>query len=301
MSQNKRGLGKGLDALLKGVNEPAKESDIKHVTLQSIVPNPNQPRREFPEESLQELANSIKSQGVLQPILVRPSKDEDLGSYELIAGERRLRASKLAGLRTIPCIVKQLTDDESLTIAIIENLQREDLNAIDEALGLQQLQQRLDLSQEELAKQVGKSRPAVANALRLLQLPVEIQQDLRESNMSAGHARTLLPVDSHDVQTELRNRILDQGISVRQAESQVNYWKEHGELPPIDYTAPTAKPASKPAKKPPLDQEMIDFQDRISQALECKIALKGNRDKGQLVINYDSTSKFDSLMQILGL
>ncbi len=292
-----RGLGKGLDALLKGVGSEAEAADIKKIPLSSIRPNPNQPRKEFHQESLEELAQSIKSQGVLQPILVRPLPEDEEHAYELIAGERRWRATKLAGQRTIPALIKDLSDDDSLTIAIIENLQREDLNSMDEALGLHQLQQRLNLSQDALAQRIGKSRPALANALRLLNLPEKMQEDLRKGNISAGHARSLLAIDDSGVQQQLRDRIVSDGISVREAEAQVSFWKDHGALPEGEtLVAPQPARLSKPKAPTEMDPDLKDIQDSLANSLQIPIGIKGGLDKGKLIIPYDSADQLDLLV-----
>ena len=190
MTSGNRGLGRGLDALLGGVREDEKKTsdsaEVRMISVENITPNPHQPRREFSEEALIELAASIKARGVLQPILIRPL---GAGKYELVAGERRLRASKLSGLTEIPTLVREMSDQESLAIALIENLQREDLNAVEEAFGYQRLQQEFGLSQEELARQVGKSRSAVANCLRLLNLPDAVQKDIQQNTITAGHGQ----------------------------------------------------------------------------------------------------------------
>ena len=193
MATSTRGLGRGLDALLGGLNPDtgATPGEVKNIPLAAISPNPHQPRKEFDPVALDDLASSIKSQGVLQPILVRPLEAQP-GTFELVAGERRLRASKLAGLNEIPALVRALDDRESLAIALIENLQREDLNAMEEAEGYRQLLDQFFVTQEDLARQIGKSRPALANALRLLQLPDEVQEDVRRGKLSAGDRKSVV-------------------------------------------------------------------------------------------------------------
>ena len=232
MTSGNRGLGRGLDALLGGVKEDEKISsesaEVRMIPVGNITPNPHQPRREFSEEGLNDLAASIKTRGVLQPVLVRSLGS---GRYELVAGERRLRASKQAGLVEIPTLIREMTDQESLAIALIENLQREDLNAVEEALGYQRLQQEFGLSQEELARQVGKSRSAVANSLRLLNLPDSVQQDIQQNAISAGHGRAIMAVSDEEMQDALHHRIVDNGLTVRQAEAQAAFCKQNGRLP----------------------------------------------------------------------
>ena len=227
----KRGLGRGLDALLQGFGEDLEAPEIVLVPVEKIRPNPKQPRRDFDEAALHELSESIRASGVLQPILVRPVEEDDY-LYELVAGERRWRASNLAELEEIPAIIKTLGDEESLAIALVENLQREDLNPIEEALGLKLLQQEYGLTQDQLAEKVGKSRPAIANMLRLTFLPETIQMDIRSGAMSAGHGRSLLVLsDAEEEQQEMRRRILERSLSVREAEAIAAYWKRNGVLP----------------------------------------------------------------------
>lgn len=297
MAASQRGLGRGLDALLKGVGTEAKEADVKNIPLSSIRPNPHQPRREFKQESLEELAQSIKSQGVLQPILVRPLVDDDEHSYELIAGERRWRATRLAGLRSIPALVKDLSDEDSLTIAIIENLQREDLNPMDEAQGLYQLQQRLNLNQDALAQRIGKSRPALANALRLLQLPDSIQDDLRTGRLTAGHARSLLAIDDPQTQISLRDRILAHGFSVREVEAQVSYWKDNGQLPDSGERMVSTPARTAPSKPPTdLDPDLAHIRDSLTEALQIKVGVSGSMSKGRLILSFSSQEQLDGIV-----
>ncbi len=212
-----RGLGKGLEALFA---ENALEEQGKTITLRlsDIVPNRSQPRKSFDQEALSELAESIAQHGVLQPLLVRPMSD---GSYQLVAGERRWRAARMAGLTEVPVIVRDMTDQQAAELALIENLQREDLNPMEEAIGYRTLMETYGLTQEQVAKAVNKSRPAVANALRLLQLPEEVAAAVAEGRLSAGHARALLSLSSAEQQVELARQVEQQGLSVRDVEKMV--------------------------------------------------------------------------------
>ena len=214
MARKQSGLGKGLGALLL---ENTTEDMVATNTLpiSEIIPNKEQPRKTFDETALSELAESIKQHGVLQPLLVRPLTD---GGYQLVAGERRWRASRMAGLREVPVVVKELTDTETMEIAIIENLQREDLNPIEEAEGLQALIDKCGFTQEEIAASVGKSRPAIANSLRLLRLPENVRDMTRNGSISAGHARALLALDSEDVIYETAQNIIKNKLTVRDVE-----------------------------------------------------------------------------------
>lgn len=216
MAPKKKGLGRGLDALFadNAVEEISPTSAVK-LSVNDIEPNKNQPRKNFDEDSLAELADSIAQHGVIQPLLVRPMPD---GSYQLVAGERRWRAARMAGLFEVPVVIKELSDSETMEMALIENLQREDLNPIEEAEGLQQLMDTYGLTQEEAANRVGRSRPAVANALRLLALPATVLELTRDGKISAGHARALLAFQDEGQMFQVVELILKKGISVREVE-----------------------------------------------------------------------------------
>lgn len=300
MAAMQRGLGKGLDALLRGVQEAAPLGEMRELPLDAISPNPNQPRKEFPANTLQELADSIAAQGVIQPILVRKSPPGSATPYELVAGERRWRASRMAGKSHIPAHLKEIDDDTSLVIAIIENLQREDLNPVDEAFGLQQLQEQLSLSQEALAQKVGKSRPAVANSLRLLQLPRPIQEHVRLGRLSAGHGRALLAVDDPHIQEELLHRIKTQELSVREVEALVAWWRENASLPEGQPDMrPTRRTPSKATKAQ--DEHLVSLQRSLRESIPCKVAVRGSLDKGQIVLSFSSPEELLALRQRLGV
>ena len=258
------------------------------IPVAEITPNPNQPRQTFSQESLQELAQSIRAKGVLQPVLVRPGRTE--GSFELIAGERRLRASSLAGQERIPALVREISDEESFTIALIENLQREDLNPLEEALALERLKERLGLSQEELAGKVGRSRPAVANALRLLQLAASVQQDVREGRITAGHARAILAVPDHDAQAELSRRVHAKGLTVRHTEELAATFKKHGSFSPPRSGAPASdKPFQKHLKR------------SLSRHFPCQVQCRGDRRTGSITLSYSSADELETLLSRLGV
>lgn len=302
MALGNKGLGRGLDALLGGVKEDetisSDSAEVRLISINAITPNPHQPRREFSEEALKDLCASIKSRGVLQPVLIRPL---DKGKYELVAGERRLRASKLAGLTEIPTLLREMSDQESLAIALIENLQREDLNAVEEALGYQQLQQQFGLSQDELARQVGKSRSAVANALRLLNLPESVQHEIQQGSMSAGHGRAIMAVTDSDIQAELQQRINNTGMTVRQAEAQASFWKQHGRLPGADEVGQIAS-SGKASKAPtkPLTPELEEIQAKLSELLNVKVKVSGSLNKGKVTIAYDDEESLRNIVDALG-
>ncbi len=217
MAKKLGGLGKGLNAIFIE-NDSETEGGTVTLKISEIEPNRTQPRKEFDEQALSELAESISQHGLLQPLLVRPLT---LGGYQIVAGERRYRASRMAGLTEVPVIIKELTDTETMEIALIENLQREDLSPVEEALGYKALIDEHGFSQEEVAKSVGKSRPAVANALRLLKLPDNIMEYLKDGKISAGHARALLTFENEELMTELADEIVAKDLSVRQVEKKL--------------------------------------------------------------------------------
>lgn len=215
MAAKKGGLGRGLDALFadNSIEEISSSSTVK-LRINEIEPNRDQPRKTFDDKALSELADSIAQHGVIQPLLVRPIQD----GYQLVAGERRWRAARLAGLTEVPVVIKELSDSETMEIALIENLQREDLNPIEEAEGLQLLIDTYGLTQDECAKRVGKSRPAITNSLRLLNLPEKLSELVRDGMISSGHARALLPLGNEDKMLEIANEIISKDLSVREVE-----------------------------------------------------------------------------------
>ncbi len=216
-AKNKGGLGRGLDALFDDNSMEDTKSAVK-LKINEIEPNREQPRKSFDEEALEELANSISTHGVLQPLLVRPLPD---GGYRLVAGERRWRASRMAGLTEVPVVIREMSDSEEMELALVENLQREDLNPIEEAQGLALLMETYGLTQEQAAKRVGKSRPAVANSMRLLSLPQEVLALVERGELSAGHARTILALENEEQMTALASEIIKKRLSVRETERTV--------------------------------------------------------------------------------
>jgi ParB family chromosome partitioning protein len=288
--------------LLGGVRQDEKvtsdAAEVRMIPVDAIVPNPHQPRREFSEEGLNDLAASIRTRGVLQPVLVRPLGDE---KYELVAGERRLRASKKAGLTEIPTLVREMTDQESLAIALIENLQREDLNAIEEALGYQQLQQEFGLSQEELARQVGKSRSAVANSLRLLNLPEVVQTDIQQNTLSAGHGRAIMSIKDAEAQEHLHRRIAENGLTVRQAEAQSTFYKQNGRLPGADEIGVSTVAGNVKTPSKPLEPRLLDLQAALTDMLSLKVKIVGSMEKGKLTVSYGVEDDLRSVAEKLGV
>ena len=307
MSANMRGLGRGLDALFQN-NDPvvavrnddaAPRPDSQKIGVDAIVPNPQQPRRQFSEQQLDELASSIRSQGVLQPILVR-SSSESSGMYEIIAGERRWRAAKLAGLDAVPVIIRDLSDQEVLVVALMENLQREDLNPMEEALGLQQLRDEFGLSQEDMAHRLGKSRPAIANTLRLLALPEAARTDLAEGKITPGHARALLVVTDEEAQELFRQHLVASNCTVREAERIASVWKDTGSLPEDLSNPATSVSVTKPQAKPLLESLAV-LQDRFCEALSMPVVIKGGEAKGKVSIAYSSKEELNALRELLGV
>ncbi len=305
MAASTRGLGRGLDALLGGLkpeDETVAPGEVKNIAISAITPNPHQPRKEFDPRALDDLAASIKAQGVLQPVLVRPL---GTGSFELVAGERRLRASKMAGLSEIPALVREMDDRESLAIALIENLQREDLNALEEAEGYKQLLDQFGLSQEELARQIGKSRSALANSLRLLNLAPEIQKDVREGRISAGHARALLAVSDPEAASGLHRRIIKGNLTVRQAEEEAGLWKATGSLSlaepePEAESEPEEEAAPRPRRTRAKDPVLAGLQKRLARELDAKVRIQGTPDLGKLTISFSSRERLAELARLLG-
>ena len=270
MNISERGLGRGLGSLLSSVNENSSE-ETRKLALTQLVPGKHQPRKYFDSAALSELAVSIRNQGVIQPLLVRqlPGMPQ---RYEIVAGERRWRAAKLAGLTEVPVIVTEYSDKDAMTVALVENLQREDLNPLEEAEALQALREAHGLSQEALAEQLGKSRSAVANALRLLQLSPTIQEGLVRNDITAGHARALLAVNEANLRAELYAAIVHGHLSVREAEAAADTCKRTGRLP--EKLVPQAdQPAAPKMPRAPKPQSLKDLQVLLRSASGTKATI----------------------------
>ena len=286
MKAKQRGLGKGLDALLNPLNLDRDNSSISYLKIEQIEPNKDQPRTTFSEKSLKELADSIKQQGLLQPILVRKIGPE---KYQIVAGERRWRACRLAKQEKVPVIIKELNNEEVLVIALIENIQRENLNPIDQALALKKLKEQLGVSQDEIGKKVGKSRAQIANLIRLLQLPESIQELIKDKKLSAGHARALLSLETEEEILALANEIIARNLSVRETEKIVQ----------------SKKISTKPRKKTSLDDKELanfitnEFQKKVSPKIQ--IDHKGTREKGKITLKYNSQEDLELLLKKLGM
>ena len=273
----KHGLGRGLGALIPTADTAVSNDDIRLIPITDIVPNPHQPRAAFNEEQLAELAASITEHGLIQPLVVTQQE----GKYVLIAGERRWRASQLAGLEQLPAIIKEATPQAMLELAIIENIQRADLNALEEAFAYQQLMDEFGLTQEEVAKRVGKGRSTVANLLRLLTLPPNIQQAVSDGQISGAHGRALLPLPTPEMQTNAMKQIMKLDLSVRQTEQHVkNLLAEE-------------KPQPKPRKK--LPAELVDLQAQFEHSLGTRVTINKKRKGGQVIIHYYSDEELQSI------
>lgn len=260
---------------------------VRRVPVERIRPSPLQPRKDFPPESLRELSDSIKEQGIVQPLIVRPQG----ASFELIAGERRWRAAQIAGLAEVPVIVREADDRTVLEMALIENLQRENLNAIEESLGYSQLVSQFDLTQEQVAAKVGKSRAVVANSLRLLKLPLPVQNFLRDGRLSVGHAKVILGLGEPEQQQEAAERIIKEALNVRQSEGLVAKLQQRG------------KRSDKPTNITPLpgDAHVADLENRLRERLGTKIHLRYAHGKGSLEIAFYSDDELERVLQILGV
>ena len=277
----KKGLGRGLDALISSANTLNEGRSIVEIRLNEVEPNIEQPRKVFDQEKLETLAESIKEHGVVQPIIVR----KEGSRYIIVAGERRWRASKLAGLKTIPVIIKDLSTREVMEIALIENLQREDLNPIEEAEAYQKLMEEYEMTQEEVAKIVGKSRAAIANSVRLLTLTNEIKEMLLDGRITSGHARTLITIPDMERQNELAKEIVEKNLSVRE----------------IEKLAALENKKSTPRKKPISKNniEVTNLEEKLRTAYGTKINLVRGKNKGKIVFEYYSNDEFDRIIDIL--
>lgn len=298
MTKKRSALGRGLGALLSDSEspiknnvsfdkKPVKKQGIDEIELTEIEMNPFQPRTDFNQEALNELAESIKNQGIIQPITVRQLSP---GKYQLISGERRSQASKIAGLKSIPAYVRMANDQQMLEMALIENIQRENLNSIEIALSYQRLMAECNLKQEELGERVGKKRTTVTNYLRLLKLPPDIQIGLRDGKISMGHARAIISIENVDLQLDLYQRIVKDDLSVRQVEALVRA---------------TSNVKDQTDKQPAADQLNYEYKqllDRLSSHFGSKISVKANeRNKGEIKIPFNSSDDLNRILEILGM
>lgn len=274
----KTGLGRGLDVLLPESNDL--NNLVSMIAITELDRNPDQPRRDFDEEALQTLADSIREAGVLQPLLVV----EKNGRYRIVAGERRFRAARLAGLSEVPCIVRDFTVQEQMEAALIENIQREDLNPMEEAAAIRQLMDSCGYTQEQAAKRLGKSRPAVANMLRLLSLPEDVQALVKENRLSAGHARVLAGLEGEEIQRALAEKTLRESLSVRALEKLA--------------AQPAPEKKEKPAPRP-LPLELQDMEKKMLETLGLRTSIRGNRKHGKITLQYYNEDELERLYQCL--
>ena len=272
----KTGLGKGIGALLTVVEE--ERGNYFSCPIEDIKPSKSQPRKTFAADKLEELAASIREKGIIQPLVVRKMGDH----FELIAGERRWRASQRAGLREVPVVIQDVSDDIAVEMALIENIQREDLNAVEEAEAYHALLEKFSLSQEELARRVGKERSTVANSLRLLKLPAEIKRDIVEERLTMGHARALLALDSPEQLKRGREEIIGKHLTVRETESLVKRLKSNRTRPP----------------KKQLDPQMTDLVEQLKRLFKAKVALRQGSRGGKIEISY---ANLDDLTRIIDI
>jgi ParB family chromosome partitioning protein len=283
------GKGRGLDALIDtGDVQTEGTSNLSEIAIRLIVPNPNQPRREFDEEAMNELANSIREVGIITPITLRQMPD---GNYQIIAGERRWRASQLAGLTSIPAYIRTVEDENVMEMALVENIQREDLNAIEIALAYQHMSDTMGMTQEKIADRVGKSRTAITNYMRLLKLPAQIQMALKNHEMDMGHARALLAIDSPSAQIKLFREVQKNGYSVRKVEELVQQVKNGYDI------QATKKPA---AAKVQLPTEYILLRDRLSELFNTKVQMACSpKGKGKITISFDNEEELERIMNAI--
>lgn len=270
----KRGLGRGLDALLPEIST---NDGIEEIDLELLDPMLDQPRQSFDDDSISELAQSIKQEGVISPLIVIKMDDR----YSIVAGERRFRASKLAGLSSVPCIVKDLSDEQIYKLSLIENIQRENLNPIDEAEAYQRLIEKFNYTQEQLADGLGKSRSSIANSLRLNKLSEAVKQSIRDSKISLGHAKVLAGLNSKELQEKLCRRIINENLSVRELEAVIKQ-----------------KPVTRKSYKDFSDPELMAFERSLKSKLGLKAAIKGNMQKGRIILTYSNTDELNTIYNI---
>jgi len=275
----KTGLGRGMAALLEVVEDEGKSSGYFSCPIEEIKPNSEQPRKRFSIEKLEELAASIREKGIIQPLVVRKMREH----YELVAGERRWRAAQKAGLREVPVVIQDISDDAALEIALIENIQREDLNVIEQAEAFHSLIEKFHLSQEEMARRVGKDRSTVANSLRLLKLPITIKNDILEERLSMGHARAILSLETNELMEQARQDILAKRLSVRETENLVKRLK----------TKRSVKPKALPAP------EITAVVDGLKRRFMTKVAIRQNGKGGKVEISFSSLDELTRIIDIL--
>lgn len=290
----RQALGEGMDILLgtrkassakpAGVNKSGNEATEVDINL--VSPNKNQPRKNFDEDALEELSESIRQHGVIEPLVVTERTTGKKKYYQIIAGERRWRAARMAGLKKVPVVIKEMSDDQVLEIALIENIQREDLNPIEEATAYSTLIKTLHLTQDQLAEKVSKSRAAITNSLRLLKLSSRVQQMVIDDKLSAGHVRALLGIEDKNKQYEAAQQVFDRQLSVRETEKLVKKIKE-GDAP------------RKPAPENQVDLEYEKKQDELTSVLKTKVEVRNKGNKGKIIISYNDLDEFERLYEMI--
>lgn len=294
---SKRGLGRGLDALFgaPGNSEPNNDNNeaVNEIAIKDIVPNQEQPRRDFDEEALEELAQSIKQHGVIQPVVVRKT----INGYELVAGERRWRASQIVGLKKIPAVVRDYTDAEMMEIALIENLQRQNLNPIEEALAFRRLIQDFGLTQEEVAQKIGRSRSMIANVVRLLNLQPEVQEFVSRGTLNMGQARPLLAIEDPDLQLEAANQIIENDLSARDAEELVRRIGGKKQIKQSDIKQELENEIEQEADERQFF--MDEFEDKLKLILGTKVRIKPGKLKSKIEIEYYSNEDLERIVETL--
>ena len=274
----KKGLGKGLGALISSAENDINTYGIQEIRINEIEPNSNQPRKFFDDEKLMQLGESIKQHGIMQPIIVKKEND----TYRIVAGERRWRAARLAGLTTVPVIVKDISNKEVMEIALIENLQREDLNPIEEAEAFDKLMKEFNLTQEEVSTAVGRSRSAVANSIRLLSLCDKVKQYLISGQLTSGHARTLIVIEDSELQSKIADEIIANNLNVRETEKLVKKYL-------------TNKNTKKPKKR---NEGFDEIEDSLKNIFGTKVQLLSNNKKGKIMIEYYSNEELERILEL---
>lgn len=283
MPVKKPALGKGLEALIPDISIGEQGDNPKDININEIEPNSQQPRKKFDDEKMQQLADSIKEHGIVQPILVRREGD----FYKIIAGERRWRAARMAGLKTVPVIIRDLSDSELMEISLIENIQREDLNAIEEADAYKRLIEEFGMTQEQISEKIGKSRSAIANILRLLNLDERVKTYIMDGILFEGHARALVMLENADVQFETAKKIIDGTLNVRQTEKLVK----------SIVLSKIIDKKKKTAKKP--EPYVLEVQEKLKNALGTKVSINHGRNKGKIEIEYYSYDDLERILDVL--
>lgn len=276
-------LGKGLGALIPNIKEELDSKDIVNIDINKIYTNPDQPRKVFDGEKIEVLSSSIKNYGVLQPIVVKP---DDFGKYMIIAGERRYRASKKANLKEMPAVIKDIPMKDLMEIALIENLQREDLNAIEEALAYKSLIDHYNVTQEEISEAVGKSRPHITNTLRLLNLSKEVMAMVEDNRITPGHGKALLRIPDHNIQVQIANRIMEEELSVRETEKLAKKILENENIV-----------TEKKIKQK--DIYIVDVEERLTNIFGTKVNISKGKKKGKIEIEYYNDEDLDSIVSLL--